>query len=66
MTKQQSEKQTTAMHILFNISRSKSNKRMKFGQLIECTMRKNFHEKLFTKCGQETIPRPVSRNKNSG
>ena len=31
---------------------------MKFGQLIECNIRKNFLEKSYTKCGGETSPRP--------
>ena len=34
---------------------------MKFGQLIECNMRKIFLEKSYTKCGGETIPRPFSQ-----
>ena len=39
------------MHILPNISRSKDNPTLKFGQLIECNM---------TKCGGETSPRSFS------
>ena len=54
-------KQTIAIHILPNISRSKSNQTMKFGQLIECNMRNIFLEKSYTKCGEETIPRPFSK-----
>ena len=34
---------------------------MKFGQLIECNMRNIFLEKLYTKCGGETSPRPFSK-----
>ena len=34
----QTGKQTIAMHILANISRSKDNRSMKFVQLIECNM----------------------------
>ena len=41
----QSGKQTVAIHILSNISRSKDNQTMKFGQLIEYNMRKSFLEK---------------------
>ena len=41
-----------------NILRSKDNQKMKFGQLIECNMRKIFLEKSYTKCGGETNPRP--------
>ena len=33
---------------------------MKFGQLIECNMRKKFFEKSYTKCGRETSPRPFT------
>ena len=48
--------QTIAIHILPNISRSKDNQTMKFGQLIEYNMRKillknhtqNVLEKLFS------------------
>ena len=48
------------MHILPNISRSKGNQTMKFGQLIECNIRNIFLEKSFTKCDGETSPRPIS------
>ena len=49
-------KQTIAMHLLPNISRSKGNQTMKFGQLAECNMRnifmknhtQNVVEKLFS------------------
>ena len=54
-------KQTIAMHILPNMSRSKSNQIMKFNQLIVCSMRNIFLEKSYTKCGGETIPRPFSK-----
>ena len=57
----QPEKQRIAMHILPNISRSKSNQTIKFGQLIEYNIRNIFVEKLYTKCGGETIPRPFSK-----
>ena len=46
--------------MLSNISRSKGNEIMKFGQLIECNMRKIFLEKSYTKCDGETSPRPFS------
>ena len=39
------------MHILPNISRSKDNQTIKFGQLIEYNMRNTFAEKSYTKCG---------------
>ena len=41
-----------------NISRSKSNQAIKFGQLIEYNLRNIFLETSYTKCGTETIPRP--------
>ena len=34
---------------------------MKFGQLIEYKMSKNFAEKSYTKRAGETIPRPLSK-----
>ena len=59
--KSQPGKQTTAIHTLPNISRSKGNQNeMKSGQLIEHIMRNIFLEKSFTKCGGETIPSPFS------
>ena len=60
----QAGKQTIAIHILPNISRSKGNQAMNFGQLIEYNMRNNFLEKSYTKCSGESIPRPFSKNKN--
>ena len=47
-------KQTIPIHILPNISRSKSNHTMKFGQLIEYNMRNIFPD------GQ-SIPGPFSK-----
>ena len=60
MTSQPGE-QTIAIRILPNISRSKGNQRMKFGQLIEYNTRNIFVEKSYTKCAGETIPRPLSK-----
>ena len=57
----QAGKQTIAMHILLNISRSKGNHTMKRDQLIWCNMTNIFLEKSYTKCGVETIPRPFSK-----
>ena len=54
------EKQTIVIHILPNISRSKGNQTMKFGQLIEFNMRNIFREKSYKKCGGESSPRPFS------
>ena len=52
--------QTIVIHILPNISRSKGNQKMKFGQLIKYNMTNVFLEKSYTKCGSETSPRPFS------
>ena len=51
-------KQTTAILILPNISRSKYDQTMKFGQLIEYNMRNIFAEKSYTKGGGEAVPTP--------
>ena len=53
-------KETIAIHILLNISRSKGNQTRKLSQLIEFNMRNIFLEKSYTKCGGETIPRNSS------
>ena len=45
---------TILIHILPNISKSKGNQTMMFGQLIECNMR-IFFEKSFTICCGEKI-----------
>ena len=37
------------------------NQSMKFGRLIEYNTRKKVLEKLYTICGGETIPRPLSK-----
>ena len=50
-------KQTIAIHILLNISRSKGNQTTKFGQLIECKIKNIFLEKSYTKRDGETILR---------
>ena len=60
MTSQTGE-QTLVIHKLPNISRSKANQTMKFGQLIEYNMRNIFVEKSYTKCVGETIPRPLTK-----
>ena len=59
----QAGKQIIVIHILPNISRSKDNQTMTFGQLIEYNMRNTFPGKSYTKCGGETIPRPFSKKK---
>ena len=57
-------KQTIAIHILPNISRSKGNQTNKFGQLIEHIMRNIFLEKSYAKHGGENIPSPFMKNQN--
>ena len=52
--------QTIVIYILPNISRSKCNQTMKFGQLVDYDMRNIFLEKSYTKYGGETSPRPLS------
>ena len=48
-------KQTISIIILPNISRSKDNQAMKFGQLIGYNVRNTFLEKPYTKYSGETI-----------
>ena len=48
--------QTIAIYILPDISRSKGNQTMKFGQLIECNMRNIFLEKSYTKLVEKLVP----------
>ena len=57
----QTGKQMVAKHILPNISKSKGNLTIKFGQLKEYSMTNIFLENFFAKCGEETIPRPFSK-----
>ena len=54
-------KQTIAIYIFPSISRSKGNETMKYGQSIEYNMRNIVLEQSYTKCGEETIPRPLSK-----
>ena len=53
-------KSQPAIHILPNISRSKGNQIMKYGQLIEYNMRNIVIETSYAKCDGETIPRLFS------
>ena len=55
--------QTIAIHTFPNISRSKGNQAIKFGQLIEYNMNNIFTEKSYTKFAGET--RPLSKKANS-
>ena len=66
-------KQTTAIHVLPNVSRSKCNQIMKFGYLYNraCVpyletlnsgnFKSTFLEWSYAKCDAETIPRPFSK-----
>ena len=54
----QAGKQTTAVHILPDISRSKGNQTIKLGQLIKFNMRNIFLKKSCTTCSRVTRPRP--------
>ena len=56
----QPREQTIVIYILPNISRSKGNQTMKFGQLIECNIRNIFLKKSYPKCIGKTSPRPFS------
>ena len=49
--------QIILIHIFPNISRSKGNPAMNFGQLIECNIRNISLEKSYTKCRRETSPK---------
>ena len=57
----QTGKQIIRIRILPDISQSKSNQTLKFGQLIEYNMGYIFLEKLYTKCDGETSPRHFSK-----
>ena len=52
--------QTIVIHILLNISQSKGNQTMKFGQLIEYNKRNIFLQKVCRKWGKETSSKPLS------
>ena len=51
--------ETISIHIIPNVSQSKYNQAMKFGQLIEYNKRNIFLQKLYGKWGWETSPRPL-------
>ena len=57
MTSQPGE-ETIAIHILPNISKSKSNQTSKFGQLTEYNMRNIFLQKSYTIYGKKLLPDP--------
>ena len=54
----QAGQEIVQIHILSNLSRSRGNQTMKFGQLIEYSMKNIFFEKSYTKYGGEAGPRP--------
>ena len=58
MTSQPGER-TITIHVSPNISKSKGNQAMKFGQVIEYITRNILLEKSFIKCDGETISRPL-------
>ena len=64
MTSQPGE-QLIAVNILPNISRSKVNQTMKFGQLREYNMRIILLENSYAKCGGETFSRPFPEKSKS-
>ena len=57
-------KQTIAIHILPNISRSKGNETMKFGQLIEYNMRMTFEINHTQNVVKKPFPDPFLKNQN--
>ena len=54
--------QTIVIHILLNISRSKGNQTLKFGQLIEYNMKNMFIEKSYNHVVQELVTDPYLKN----
>ena len=54
--------ETIAIHILPNISRSKGNQIMKFGQLIEYNMTSIFLEKSQKQFDGKLVPDPFIKN----
>ena len=60
----QTGKKIIAIHILPNISKSKGNQRMKFGQFIEYNMENIFLDISNTKCREKLVPDTVTKNSN--
>ena len=58
MTSQPCE-QTITIHILPNISQSKGNQTLKFGEVIEYNNRNIFLQKSYRKQGRETSFKPL-------
>ena len=57
--------QTITIQILPNISQSKEDQTMKFGQLLEYNKRNIFLQKLCRKWGKETSSRPFLFSKKA-
>ena len=62
----QPDKQTIAIHILSNISRSKGNQTMRFGQLIEYNMSNNFLKNYTQNMVEKLFSRPFSTKSRFG
>ena len=60
----QPEKQALAIHTVPNISRSKGNQTLKFGQLIEHNIRINFLENHTQNMVAKLFPEPFLRSQN--
>ena len=58
----QTGKQTIGIHMLLNISRSKDNRTMKFGQLIQYNMRNIFLDKSYTNVMEKIFSNPFLEN----
>ena len=56
-------KQIIVIHTLSNFLRIKGNQRIESSQLKQCNMTNIFLENSYTKCGEETIPRPFFKKK---
>ena len=54
--------QIVTIYTLPNITRSKCNQTITFGQLMHYNMRNIFFEKSYKKCGEEASPDPFKKN----
>ena len=54
--------QATAIHMLFNITKSNGNQTLKFVQLIECNIRTIFLEKHTQNVMKKLFPDPSLKN----
>ena len=57
-------KQTIAIDMLLNISGSKGNQTIKFGQLMEYNIGNIFLENSYTKCGGKLFQEAFLKNQN--